>query len=166
DAILTAVANRYLNRAFRSPIARGILTITTSLVLASSLLTAGPPNNVLASGCPCSLWSSSTTPAVTGVNDSSALEVGLKFKSDISGFSYALRFYKDVSNYGQHTGNLWTASGQLLSTVKFVNETASGWQQVQFADPVPISANTVYVASYHTYTGHWAMDQNYFTSSG
>jgi hypothetical protein len=103
------VANRCLNRAFRSPIGRGILTITTSLMLATSMLAAGAPNNVLASGCPCSLWSSSTTPAVAGVNDSSAVEVGVKFTSDISGYVSALRFYKDVSNYGQHTGNLWTA---------------------------------------------------------
>ncbi|HSS59989.1 MAG TPA: DUF4082 domain-containing protein, partial [Candidatus Limnocylindrales bacterium] len=140
------MTNPGLDRAFRSPIGRGIVSIATSLVLASGMFAASEPASVLASACPCSLWSSSTTPTVTGVNDSSAVELGVKFTSDVAGYISGVRFYKNSSNYGQHVGNLWTASGQLLATAKFANETASGWQQVQFADPVPISPNTVYVA--------------------
>ena len=41
------------------------------------------------------------------------------------------------------------SSGTPLAQATFVNETASGWQQVLFATPVPVTANTVYVASYH-----------------
>ena len=32
--------------------------------------------------------------------------------------------------------------------------------------PVAIAANTVYVASYHTTTGHYSINTNYFASSG
>src|SRR5262249_52373751 len=39
-----------------------------------------------------------------------------------------------------------------------------GWQQVNFATPVNITANTTYVASYHTTTGYYAFDGNYFTN--
>ena len=35
-----------------------------------------------------------------------------------------------------------------------------------FATPVAIAANTVYVASYHTTTGHYSINSNYFASTG
>ena len=44
----------------------------------------------------------------------------------------------------------------------FTDETESGWQQVSFAEPVAIQANTTYVASYHTDTGSYAVDPHYF----
>jgi hypothetical protein len=59
---------------------------------------------------------------------------------------------------------LWSASGQLLATAIFTNETASGWQEVRFATPITITAGTTYVASYHTTTGHYAVNRNYFGS--
>lgn len=62
-------------------------------------------------------------------------------------------------------GNLWTSTGTLLASATFTNETASGWQQVNFATPIAITANTVYVASYHTNVGEYADSQNYFASS-
>src|SRR5205823_4094153 len=37
---------------------------------------------------------------------------------------------------------------------------------VDFASPVAITANTTYVASYHTAVGHYAATQNSFTSTG
>ena len=60
--------------------------------------------------------------------------------------------------------DLWTSSGKLLATATFTSETGSGWQQVNFATPVAITAGTTYVASYHTNVGHYADDQNYFAS--
>ncbi|MDB5564437.1 MAG: hypothetical protein JWP84_1003, partial [Tardiphaga sp.] len=46
----------------------------------------------------------------------------------------------------------------------FTNETASGWQQVPFANPVTIAAGTTYVASYHT-NGNYSADPNYFATA-
>src|SRR5262249_47370290 len=46
------------------------------------------------------------------------------------------------------------------------NETASGWQTATFATPVAVTANTVYVASYHLNNGHYGFASNYFGSSG
>ena len=40
----------------------------------------------------------------------------------------------------------------------------AGWQQVNFATPVAIAANTTYVASYHTDTGHYAATGGYFAT--
>ena len=38
-------------------------------------------------------------------------------------------------------GDVWSATGTLLATGTFVNETASGWQQVLFTQPVAICSH-------------------------
>jgi hypothetical protein len=60
---------------------------------------------------------------------------------------------------------LWSSSGTLLATATFSNETAVGWQQVNFATPVAITAGTTYVASYHTTNGEYSADPNYFAAA-
>jgi hypothetical protein len=92
--------------------------------------------------------------------------LGVKFTSDRSGSITGIRFYKSSANTGTHAGSLWSQSGQLLARATFTNETPSGWQQVNFATPVSIQANTVYVASYHTKVGRYAADNNYFSTTG
>ncbi len=112
-------------------------------------------------GCPCSIWGPSFTPTVTNSGDASAVEVGVKFTSDVYGTINGVSFYKSTANTGTHVGNLWTASGQLLATATFTGETASGWQSVSFSKPVPILPNTTYVASYFAPKGHTADDDFY-----
>ena len=112
--------------------------------------------------CPCSIWPSSAVPQVASDSETSSVELGVKFKSDVSGFISAIRFYKGSSNTGTHVGKLWSSSGQLLASATFTNETAQGWQQVNFASPVAIAANTTYVASYFAPNGGYAFDSNYF----
>ena len=115
---------------------------------------------------PPTIWSDATTPLIVAQADPNAIEVGVKFRSDVSGHIVGLRFYKSPANTGTHVGNLWTSSGTLLATVTFTNETASGWQQTALPAPVPITANTTYVASYHTDMGYYSADPAYFVTSG
>ena len=103
------------------------------------------------------------TPRLTIPN---AVELGVKFRVDLNGFITGIRFYKGTTNTGTHVGTLWSSAGQSLATATFMNETASGWQQVNFSSPVAVTANTVYVASYHTNTGNYAANNNFFASSG
>ena len=67
-----------------------------------------------------------------------------------------IRFYKASTNTGTHIGSLWSTSGTLLASATFTNETASGWQQVNFSTPVAITANTTYVAAYFAPNGHYS----------
>ena len=97
--------------------------------------------------------------------DTAALEVGMKFKSDLSGFVTGVRFYKYSANTGTHIGHLWTTTGTLLGTVTFTGETASGWQQATFATPIAITANTTYIVSYHMNGGRYATTNSGFTSA-
>ena len=112
------------------------------------------------------IWPSNTVPGVVDDGPDSAVELGVKFKSDMAGIIKGIRFYKANANTGVHIGNLWSITGTRLATVTFSNETASGWQQAFFASPVTIVSNTVYVASYHANNGHYSTDVNYFQGKG
>ena len=98
--------------------------------------------------------------------DPSALELGLKFCSDATGSITGVRFYKSAMNVGTHIGNLWTSGGTLLARATFENETSSGWQQVLFDSPVPVTGDTTYLVSYHTNVGHYAASGAYFSTVG
>lgn len=112
---------------------------------------------------PCTLWDDATTPSLVD-SDTAAVELGVKFQSDVDGFITGIRFYKSAQNTGTHVGSLWERDGTLLAQATFANETASGWQQVTFANRVAITAGTVYVASYHTTMGRYSVDEDYFVS--
>jgi hypothetical protein len=114
---------------------------------------------------PYTIWNNSTVPAIITDNDPNAVELGVKFRSDAAGYVTGIRFYKGPQNTGAHVGNLWSRTGQLLATATFTNETASGWQQASFSTPVAITANTIYIASYHTNVGYYSTDVNYFAAS-
>ncbi len=121
---------------------------------------------VVAASAPITIWPAEATPRISADSDTNAVELGVKFKSDVSGTIMGIRFYKASSNTGTHVGNLWTSDGTRLATITFNNETNSGWQQADFATPVGIEADTIYVASYHAPNGRYAGDNGYFDGAG
>jgi Domain of unknown function (DUF4082)/Bacterial Ig-like domain/Bacterial Ig domain/Purple acid Phosphatase, N-terminal domain len=124
-------------------------------------VTAGTGNQ----GCPCSIWGAGATPDKPAeTTDDSAVEVGVKFRAQTAGKVAGIRFYKGSTNTGTHIGHLWTRTGQLLATVTFTNETATGWQTARFATPVDVTPGVTYVASYHAPNGNYASSLNYFTT--
>ena len=64
--------------------------------------------------CPCSLLSSSATPAVSDSGDASPITVGLQFTADVDGVIAGIRYYRDAANTGEHTGTLYTSAGTAL----------------------------------------------------
>ena len=112
-----------------------------------------------------SLWSNATTPATASDPDSSSVQLGLTFYSDVAGSVTAVRFYKGSGNTGTHVGQLWTSTGTSLANATFTGETSTGWQQANFASPVHIAANTNYVISYLAPNGYYADDQYYSWST-
>uniref|UniRef100_UPI0017B24B5A DUF4082 domain-containing protein n=1 Tax=Methylibium sp. TaxID=2067992 RepID=UPI0017B24B5A len=111
------------------------------------------------------IWSAATVPAIASTPEAAPVNLGVKFTTEQSGFITGIRFYKGIGNTGAHVGTLWTAAGVPLATATFTNESALGWQQVNFANPVAVSANTVYVASYFAPNGHYAADNDYFAAA-
>ena len=137
-------------------------TIKTRAVDDSGNLETPGPGITIQVNCPCSIWGTHVTPTTVDSGDPASTEVGVKFQSDTNGYITGIRFYKAGANTGTHVGNLWTATGQLLASATFTNETASGWQQVNFSQPVAINKGTTYVASYFAPNGHYSEDGYYF----
>ncbi len=85
------------------------------------------------------IWPPEATPAIVDQMDGvPSTELGVRFNSDRAGWIKSIRFYKGPNNGGVHVGHLWTNTGTLLATVTFTNETASGWQQMDFPTPIAI----------------------------
>ena len=99
------------------------------------------------------------------MNDAASVELGLKFVASANGQVTGIRFYKGPSKTGTHVADLWRSTGTLLATATFTAESASGWQQVNFATPVSITAGVTYIASYHTNVGEYSATGNYFTAN-
>ncbi|MFD5148626.1 DUF4082 domain-containing protein [Streptomyces sp. NPDC058401] len=118
-------------------------------------LTVGPQQ------CPCTVWPAAAVPGTVNAGDGSAVELGVKIRSSAPGSITGVRFYKSPANTGTHTGSLWSSSGQRLATGTFTNETASGWQQLNFSSPIPVKANTTYVASYFAPNGGYSFDTTF-----
>jgi hypothetical protein len=97
--------------------------------------------------------------------DPNPVELGVKFSSDTAGYITGIDFYKGDLNNGTHVAHLWSSTGTLLASATFTNETATGWQRVEFSSPVLIAANTTYVASYFAPNGGYADDTGYFASN-
>ncbi|MFE9257677.1 DUF4082 domain-containing protein [Streptomyces sp. NPDC006879] len=122
-------------------------------------LTVGPQQ------CPCTVWPAAAVPGKVNAGDGSSVELGVKIRSSVAGSITGVRFYKSPANTGTHTGSLWSKSGQRLATGTFTNETASGWQQLNFSSPVPIKPNTTYIASYFAPNGGYSFDTTFAEGS-
>ncbi|HET9649165.1 MAG TPA: DUF4082 domain-containing protein, partial [Microlunatus sp.] len=107
----------------------------------------------------------STVPAVVSDPDTAAVELGVTFVPRVNGAIVGVRFYKGTANTGTHTGSLWTANGSRLAAATFSGETASGWQTVQFASPVSVTAGQRYVASYYAPRGRYAAAGGFFRTA-
>src|SRR5208282_5079882 len=152
-----------------SPTGAGVFNFTVQVSDASSPVQSATKALSLAVASPplvVTIWPTTAIPGLVDGGPDSAVELGVKFRSDVAGSITGIRFYKATANTGTHVGNLWSSTGTLLGSITFSNETASGWQQMLFAAPVTITSNTVYVASYHANSGHHSEDDDYFASEG
>lgn len=149
------------------------VTYYYQIVAGNSVGTSSPsaeasatPTIVTTPKVPVSLWSNSTKPTWINTIDTQAVELGMQFQSDVGGFITGIRFYKSAGNTGPHVANLWSADGTLLASATFTSESQSGWQTVNFAQPVAIQAHTTYTASYHTNHGNYGQDIGFFANGG
>ena len=118
-----------------------------------------------ANGCPCTIWPNSTVPSTAAANDSSAVELGVKFRASQAGYITGIRFYKGTRQH-RHAHRLaveqhrqQAGHGDLHRRIR--NGLAAGHLQRTCAG----NANTTYVASYYAPVGRYAINTNYFASS-
>ena len=103
-------------------------------------------------------------PQVSSAADAAPVELGTVFGPTRDGTITALRFFKGTGNLGTHTGSLWTETGTRLATVTFASETATGWQTAELSSPVPVTAGSRYVVSYHAPQGHYSVTPGFFST--
>ncbi len=139
------------------------LSVSSSSPVSPGVLTFNTPFSY---GCPCSIWNNTDTPANTVGGDTNSVEVGVKFRSSVSGYITGIKFYQGSTSVGPYTGHLWDRSGNLLGSLSFTSVSGSGWQVAYFNAPIAVSANTTYVASYFAPSGNYTYTQNVFGTNG
>ncbi|MBN1208992.1 MAG: DUF4082 domain-containing protein [Myxococcaceae bacterium] len=90
--------------------------------------------------------------------DTKAVEVGVRFRSNVAGTIEALRFYRGTGNANGYVARLWTSSGTLLAQLPVTDQRLPGWQEVTLPSPISISAGATYVVSYYSSNGQFARD--------
>src|SRR6202012_3390430 len=168
NAITGYKVTPYLEGVAQTPIATGSTATTLTVngladgssytfkVAAINAIGTGAESAASAPVTPYASIFDLATPGTVDSGETRAINVGVKFRSDVPGKITGIRFYKSAKNTGTHVGTLWTAGGEVLAQVTFTNETETGWQQATFSTPVAIQANTTYEASYLAPSGHYS----------
>jgi hypothetical protein len=99
-------------------------------------------------------------PKNTADTDTSAVTLGVKFKSAQAGTISAVRFYRAVKNTTGYTVKLFNGSGSMLASARVTSDICAVpcWEQISFASPISISPNIIYVAAYYTSNGRYPND--------
>ena len=137
----------------------------TFTVTAVNGLGAGAASPASAAVVPADTIFDFATPAAVDAGDAHSVELGVKFRAEAEGLVTGVRFYKAPLNGGTHVVSLWSSSGAILATATAAGETPSGWQKVNFATPVRVTANTVYVAGYLAPAGHYSATSGGLTAA-
>ena len=144
-------------------VSRASTVDVTEVPIAAVAAVVEPDDAYDARACPCALWFNDTDFTMTADPDRQEVEVGVRFSADTDGLVTGVRFAKPAAATGSHVGRLWGADGALLAEVTFTDETAEGWQEARFDQPVAVKANTTYIASYYTSTGSYYSTEDYFS---
>ena len=123
-----------------SPVTNTVSATATGIGSVTFSAVASPPANT-------QKLFTNQVPSVANATDNVPYELGMKFRSSKGGQITLIRFWKAGSETGTHIGKIWAATGTLILSATFTNETASGWQEQLLATPVNIQANTIYVVS-------------------
>lgn len=100
-------------------------------------------------------------PETPVVADAGVVTLGVKFRSTQPGKVSGIRFYRGATSRDGYVVKLFAANGSLLAAAKAWKDTCviPCWEQVSFASPVTIAANTTYIAAYYTSHGRYAVEK-------
>jgi Domain of unknown function (DUF4082) len=98
-------------------------------------------------------------------DDTSPIEVGVRFRSTKAGVIKRIRFYREVAIPAGYTATLWSESGTPLATGRVIEGQCGSrcWNVVEFAG-VAIDADTTYVASYFALSGQYNFESERFAA--
>ena len=105
-------------------------------------------------------------PETNVVADPHQATLGVKFYSQVPGTISGIRFYRGYTNTHGYNVRLYTTAGSQLGGASTARDTCAVpcWESINFASPIPISANTTYIAAYYTNNGEYATDDAGFAN--
>ena len=107
-----------------------------------------------------------TAPAVPQSNSYFNHELGTRFSSDVNAKVIGIRYWHNHHWYTPAPVTLWRNDGVALATAVHGDPaTRTGWFEVYFDNPVPVAANTEYVASYYLDGMRSGTTANFFDSA-
>lgn len=109
------------------------------------------------------LWTNDRTPAVVDDPDTRSIEVGTVFTTASNGVITAVRFYQGPHNNGAEDATLWTPDGTKIATTT-IPPGQTGWREIPFDPPVPVTADNTYIVSYRASRGHYSLDPGTFAN--
>ena len=100
-------------------------------------------------------------------NDGEAITMGTKFRAAFDGIISGIRFYKSPNDHKtDHIVQLWDPANPnaplAQATENSVSELPTGWNTINFATPVPISTNVIYIAAFYSSSGEYSETVNVF----
>ena len=111
----------------------------------------------------CSLWGDTAVPAVAAQTTPAPSSWASSSSSTSPATITGIRFYKGAGNTGHaRRPPLDAARARCSPRRPSPARRRPGWQQVDFATPVAITANTTYVVSYYAPAGGYAVNGGYF----
>lgn len=120
-----------------------------------------------AGGTEYSIWGSSTLGTASPDSEISIV-LGTKFRASSNGYIVGIR-WQNISGWAQ-VGDVALFSGttNISGTRTVTGQTASGWQRMDFASPVAITASTIYMAAarYTNANFSYRATDSYFASAG
>lgn len=132
----------------------------------------GSPNTITITVIPASnptytifTPSQSPDPSDRDQNDGTPISLGVKFRANTAGTISAIRFYKATSDNQLCSVQLYTLGGSLLASATQTGTPTPGWTEVAFSSPISISANTTYVAAFHSPSGGYTGTDNGFATA-
>jgi hypothetical protein len=102
-------------------------------------------------------------PTVLDDPDDRSVEVGTAFTTASDGVISAVRFYQGPDSAGADNASLWTSDGTNIATTT-IPKGPSGWREIRFDTPVPVTADRTYVVSYRASRGHYSTDTDTFSA--
>ncbi|MBW7872455.1 MAG: DUF4082 domain-containing protein [Ignavibacteria bacterium] len=85
-----------------------------------------------------------------GTDNDNPYELGTKFQVSQVAKITAIRFYNTLNEAGAHTGNIWDANGNLITSVVFVGEAGEGWKTANLTTPLTIYPDNIWTVSVNT----------------
>ncbi|SDY36891.1 parallel beta-helix repeat (two copies) [Jannaschia faecimaris] len=101
-------------------------------------------------------------PFDVALNDTSAVELGMRFCVETAGEIDGFRVWRGEANDAEMPATLWDGNGNAIATATFVDTVDGGWQEVMLDTPIAVEAGQSYTVSYQAPQGTYAYSQGFF----